>query len=425
MKIYFSGIGGVGIGPLAQIAHYAGYNVTGSDQNSSLITKELDGLNVSFDIGLQTGDFLDKSHQNQAIDWFVFTSALPVNHPELLKAKELGIKTAKRDELLSKIIKDKKLKLIAIAGTHGKTSTTALAVWLFKKLGIPASYSIGSTVNFAPSGFYDSNSQYFIYECDEFDRNFLHFHPYLSVITSLDYDHPDTYPTKSSYQEAFKEFVSQSTYKVAWDHQPANVYEGQNNVTLVNSINPDITLPGEHIRANATLLINGLQQIDVINKENYSHAIDAINSFPGTDRRFEMLANNLYSDYGHHPVEIEKTLQMAKEVANKEGSDVVLVYQPHQNIRQHNIKDAYKDQFLLADKIYWLPTFLSREDPSLPILSPQELSKNIINKQSIYFSDLDDKLWQDIKNHLKNNNLVIGMGAGNIDSWLRQKSAEL
>src|SRR5690606_5798559 len=111
----------------------------------------------------------------------------------------LGIKVAKRDELLARILHEKNLKLIAVAGTHGKTTTTGMMVWLLQQLGVPVSYSVGSTLSFGPSGKFDPKSEYFVYECDEFDRNFLHFHPYLSLITSVGYDHPDIYPTPENY----------------------------------------------------------------------------------------------------------------------------------------------------------------------------------------------------------------------------------
>ena len=355
----------------------------------------------------------------------MYTAALPQNHLEIVEARNLGLKTAKRDELLSKIISDKKLKLIAIAGTHGKTSTTALTTWIFKKLNIPISYSIGSTISFGDSGFYNKDSDFFVYECDEFDRNFLHFNPFLSVITSVDYDHPDTYPTKEDYANAFKEFIEKSENTVAWEDQMPSIYLGQRNVNLLqceSDINPDITLPGEHNRKNATLVVAGLTDVGIINKNNYANAISAVNSFPGADRRFERLLPNLYTDYGHHPIEIKATLEMAKEIAQKNNQDIVLVYQPHQNIRQHNIKKDYSDQFLNASKIYWLPTYLSREDPSLPILTPNELTENIINKENIIFAEPNDELWVKLQEDLNHGALVVGMGAGSIDKWMRQKS---
>ncbi len=413
MNIYFSGIGGVGIGPLAEIAHDAGYEVVGSDREESLITKELrqNGITINFN---QDGAFLQAQHTKKAIDWFVYTAALPTDHPELVLARKLGIKTAKRDELLAHIIDDKKLKLIAVAGTHGKTTTTGMLIWAFKQLGIPISYSIGTTINFGPSGKFDPNSEYFVYECDEFDRNFLHFKPYLSLITSVDYDHPDTYPTKTSYLDAFLQFASNSVQVIAWDDQHGELFEDLPHVNLLSSldINPKLKLAGLHNRRNATLAQTTIRHLGFIEKTDKIFV-----NFPGTDRRFEKLATNLYSDYGHHPVEIAATLQMAHELSKH----IVLVYQPHQNIRQHEIRDQYTDQFEVAESIYWLPTYLSREDPKLPILQPADLITNITNIKDVHIADFDDNLWSVIQQARSEDKLVLGMGAGKIDDWLRER----
>lgn len=414
MNIYFSGIGGVGIGPLAEIAHDAGYSVHGSDAHEGLITAELRRRGIDVMIG-QNGSFLQSIHEAQPLDWFVYTAALPADHPELVLARQLGIKTAKRDELLAHIIREKNLKLIAVAGTHGKTTTTGMLVWELQQLGIPVSYSVGTTLSFGPSGRFDPASEYFVYECDEFDRNFLHFSPYLSLITSVDYDHPDTYPTEHDYMSAFRQFVSQSSASILWktdgDKLSATDRDGW---ILGDDEVSDVKLAGAHNRRNATLVLKAVEYLGLVSDSMQA----VIENFPGTDRRFERLADNLYSDYGHHPVEIAATLQLARELSDR----VVLVYQPHQNVRQHEIKDQYTDQFELADEIYWLPTYLSREDPNLPVLRPEDLIHNITNKNNVHIAECNDELWGAIQKARSEGKLVLGMGAGAIDSWLRQQT---
>lgn len=416
MNIYFSGIGGVGIGPLAEIAHDAGYQVQGSDQHDSLMTRELATRGISIEL-TQDGSFLEECHLKQPLDWFIYTAALPETHPELVRARELGIRTAKRDELLAHIIADKKLKLIAVAGTHGKTTTTGMMVWTLQELGIPVSYSIGTTLSFGPSGKFDPASEYFVYECDEFDRNFLHFKPHEAIITSIDYDHPDTYPTEEEYKSAFRQFIQGSEHAVLW--QSGGDYIGSNypNAWFLQPDEVlDLNLAGEHNRRNATLVLKALEHLGIgDDRENRS----IIETFPGTNRRFEKLAENLYSDYGHHPVEIAATLQMARELADS----VVLVYQPHQNVRQHEIRDQYTDQFQLADTTYWLPTYLSREDPNLEILTAEQLAANLTNRDVVHISELNSELWQHIEKARRDGKLVLCMGAGSIDSWLRDHLA--
>lgn len=419
MKIYFSGIGGVGIGPLAEIAHDAGYQIVGSDRSASLMTNQLQKRGVQVYLS-QDGEALRREHERQPIDWFIYTAALPESHPELQAAKELGIKTSKRDELIAKIIEEKQLKLIAVSGTHGKTTTTGMLIWAMDQLNIPASYSVGATLNFGPSGKFDSSSEYFIYECDEFDRNHLHFNPWLSIITALNYDHPDTYPTEDDYRQAFIQFMEQSEYSIIWQKDlrylkhpdmPAS-YEAIDELKDLS----DIKLPGLHMRQNAFLVIQALNRLTP--STSYAELVAVINSFPSTSRRFEKLADNLYTDYGHHPDEIPATLQLAKELS----TDVVLVYQPHQNTRQHHIQKDYVDEvFANADEIYWLPTYLSREDPNLPVLTPDELTNNLSRKDTLHHANLDDELWQAITKHRQAGQLVVLMGAGSIDGWAREQ----
>lgn len=414
MNIYFSGLGGVGIGPLTEIARDAGENVMGSDLAESLVTEELQKQGVKLTIG-QDGSFLQTCHNETPLDWFVYTAALPDTHPELLLAKQLGIRVAKRDEFLAEFIKAHNLKLIAVSGTHGKTTTTGMLVWVMKQLEIPVSYSIGSTVSFGPSGAYDPNSEYFVYECDEYDKNFLNFFPAVSLLTSVDYDHPDTYPTEEEYLASFRQYVDQSELTITWQSVVDYIGTTSNTVqALPENDVLELHLPGLHNRQNATLVYKALQHLE---QSESDALIAALNTFPGTDRRFEKLADNLYSDYGHHPEEIAATLQLANEISKH----VVLVYQPHQNWRQHFVRDQYVDQFEVAEKIYWLPTYLTRENPDQAILTPLELTERITNKESIEYAQLNDTLWTDIQAHILAGDLVLCMGAGTIDRWVRDQ----
>jgi UDP-N-acetylmuramate--alanine ligase len=363
---------------------------------------------------------IERVHQETPIDWLVYTAALPNDHPELVFARDHGIKTSKRDEFLATILHDHDLQLIAAAGTHGKTTTTGMLIWAFRELGIPVSYSVGTSLSFATSGAYTKESRFFVYECDEYDRNMLHFEPFVSIISSLDYDHPDTYPTLADYQNAFVAFMEQSRTTFLWEKDlralgkpdiAAN-YEAYDDLMNLDRF----TLPGVHVRQNAFLVLRALSVLFPEVKE--TRLIEILNSFPGTNRRFEKLADNLYSDYGHHPTEIAATLQLAREL----NEHVVLVYQPHQNVRQHEIRDTYKNSMELAEEIYWLPTYLSREDPSLPVLTPEELSAELTNASSVHVADLNDGLWQAIEAARANGKLVLIMGAGSIDNWVREKN---
>lgn len=419
MHIYFAGLGGVAIGPLAEIALDAGHYISGSDMSANLMTDQLTSRGVNISIG-QDGSHIAAQHARQPIDWFVYTAALPADHPELVYARDHQIRCSKRDELLAEIIQQRGLKLIAVSGTHGKTTTTGLLVWAMQQLGIPVSYSVGTTLSFGPSGKFDAASEYFVYECDEFDRNMLHFEPFMTLITSLDHDHVDTYPTPDDYRQAFVTFLEQSRAALMWEKDlrylktdPRADLEAFDELMDLSHLK----LAGDHVRHNAFLVERAL--LKILPERTNHDVVSAINSFPGTARRFEKLGDFLYSDYGHHPVEIAATLQMAREIADK----VVLVYQPHQNVRQHDIKDQYTNCMELADRIYWLPTYLSREDPDLEILPPEILMHHLTNREDASVAALDSELWQAIESHREKGELVLCMGAGSIDGWVRGRVA--
>lgn len=427
MTVYFSGIGGVGIGPLAEIAQDAGYIVTGSDLAESPQIAQLRERGVAVDIG-QDGSQIAKAHRRTPIGWFVYTSALPDDHPELQFARAHNIRISKRDEFLATFIAEKQLQLIAVAGTHGKTTTTGMLIWVLRALGEPISYSIGTSVSWGPSGQYSPDSRYFTYECDEYDRNFLHFSPAISIITALDYDHPDTYPSEDAYRAAFVQFLQQSAMSLMWEKDLRYLHTDPQADLEAYDENMDlshITLAGKHVRQNAFLVQKTLEKLfvddgqiaDTHTATSQTSIVDTINAFPGTARRFEKLADNLYSDYGHHPSEIAATLQMASEISDH----IVLVYQPHQNIRQHEIRDRYTDEvFKDAAEVYWLPTYLSREDPSLETLTPEQLSA-AISGNKVHPSEMNDELWDVISRHRDAGHLVLVMGAGSIDSWIRKQ----
>jgi len=420
MHIYFSGLGGVGVGPLAQIARSAGHTVSGSDLVEGLMTEQLRTQGIEVNIG-QDGSQIAATHAQAPIDWYVYTGALDKGKPELDFAKSQGIRTSKRDELLAHIIKEKDLKLIAVSGTHGKTTTTGLFVWAMKQLDIPVSYSVGTTLSFGPSGAFDPASEYFVYECDEYDRNMLHFEPYVSVITALGHDHVDTYPTEDEYREAFITFIEQSDQTFLWEkelrylqHDLQADYEAYDELMNLSHLK----LAGDHVRHNAYLAERALGWLFAdMPTQSIS---DALNTFPGTQRRMEKLMDNLYSDYGHHPAEIAATLQLARELSDH----VVLVYQPHQNTRQHDVRSEYKDSMVLAETIYWLPTYLTREDDTLDILTPEQLISELSNAASAQSVELNDTLWENIQREREAGNLVLCMGAGTIDGWLRQRLAD-
>lgn len=431
MKVYISGISGTGLGPLALMAKDAGIGVCGSDLARGAIYDELIKNGIEIAIGEQDGEFFRKK-MKEGIDWFVYTSALPEGHAELKLARESGMKCTKRDDFTAYLVEKLGLKMVAVAGTHGKTTTTSMIVWASLKLGLPASYIVGTTLGFAPSGAYHPGDRYFIYEADEYDKNFLKYHPWLAVIPAVSYDHPDIYPTKEDYEEAFRRFRKQC--EIVIECRDGKILEREmtpDSFERRSLYKPDaFSVAGGARRIDAALAANAvfmMQRNENMNKDmivdyDAGSLTDILNEFPGVGRRFERIGDGLYSDYAHHPEEIAATMNVALEeckLRNKNG--VVVIYQPHQNVRQHQVRDGYHDAFMGADKIYWLPTYLTREDPNLVVISPEEFISKLDNAEIAEVAELNDELGSKIERHLNNNELVILMTAGPADGWLREK----
>jgi UDP-N-acetylmuramate--alanine ligase len=435
MKLFFSGIGGAGLGPLALLALDAGHEVQGSDLVRGLFIDELvkRGVQITIDPSPQ---HLAETFSKESFDALVVSAALLPTHPDIVFAAQNAIPILKRHDIINDIIKAKNLKLISISGTHGKTTTTAMMVWAMQSMGLPVSYSIGSNISFGPSARYEEGSEYFIYEADEFDRNFLQFESYAGIISSLDYDHPDTYPTQQDYYNAFADFIGKTDDSIVLWHNDYQKIEGNMPMTSyvkspkpfivdANRIDPStvsmmqsIKLIGQHNRENAFLILTLLVSLV---ENDIEEIIKGLSSFPGTQRRFETIKPQLISDYAHHPHEIKATIAMGREYMQINGltAKLVAIYQPHQNIRQHEalVQEGYKTCFAEADKVYWLPTYLSREN-DLEVLSPEYLS-SLVQGAEVGVADLDDKLATKVSTNLQAGDLVLFMGAGSIDGWVR------
>ena len=416
MKIYISGISGTGMGPLALMAKKAGLEVVGSDLHAGSIYQELVDAGIEIHIGEQDGKFLN-SKIADGVEWFVHTSALPEDAPEMQVAKKAGIRISKRDNLTEFLVRKLGLKMIAVAGTHGKTTTTSMIIWSAIKLGLPVSYVVGTTLGFAPSGAYTEGDKYFVYEADEYDRNFLKFYPWLGVITNVSYDHPDIYKTPDDYKDAFEQFSRQC----------------ENTIEVNNELKTDVfCLAGEARRQDAALALAAVLAMyrDMIARgeaslPDFAELIQILNDFPGVGRRFEKIAEGIYTDYAHHPEEIKATMDVAldeMDIRAKKG--VVVVYQPHQNTRQHEVQDLYYDAFIGAEKIFWLPTYLTRENEDLPILKPMDFINGLNNAEVAEPAELSDELLDRILEYRDDGYIVILMSAGPADEWLREKIAK-
>ena len=427
MNVFISGISGTGLGPLALMAHSAGLGVCGSDLSEGAVSRELVAAGIEFEVGRQDGKFLKRQFEAGKVDWFVYTSALPADHPELNLAKKLGVRVSKRDELIAYLVEKMGLKMVAVAGTHGKTTTTSMIVWTALNLGLPVSYLVGTTLPFAEAGKYDKRSEFLVYEADEYDKNFLHFSPWLSVITTVSYDHPDIYPTKLDYMQAFAKFEAQSENVIRGREMEGEAV-ASNEDTL--DFSAKFSLAGKARHYDAGLAMQAIfemveeadMQVDYSGRKiDEDLIVEILNDFPGVGRRFERISDGVYSDYGHHPEEIAATVEMAREEAERLGlSGVVAVYEPHQNTRQHEVFDGYKDAFLGVSKLFWLPTYLTRENPELKVLEPKDFIASLENKEVGEPAEMGEELASQLRKLREEGNLILLMTAGPADQWLRE-----
>lgn len=425
MHIYFSGIGGTGIGPLAMIAQQAGLSVSGSDKQDSdyfqhLLKNGLTNIHIGQDL-----EQITKIHETQPIDWLVYSSAVPIenpNAPELQFCRDNGIKTTKRDDFMNHILETSNLKLIGIAGTHGKTTTTAMTVWLAKQVGLSASHLLPAKTSFSEMGEYRQGSEYFILECDEFDRTFLSYKPFLSLISGVDYDHPDIYSTRDDYQSAFRDYINQSEHTVLWEIDSNALGLPPTETTTIlpdNEISLNkLRLFGLVNRRDAWLVIQAIHRLTNLPVDEL---IEHMNKFPGISRRFEKIDEHLYSDYAHTPEKIRGAIQMAREIA---GDKVIVVYEGLHNTRQHFIKEDLAHLFDDVKKLYVVPTYLAREDESLELLSPSDIVRLTSQPDKGVATDKNENLKQIIITHQQAGDLIVCLtagGGGSLDEWLRRE----
>lgn len=428
MHIFFSGIGGTGIGPLALVAKQAGYDVSGSDKQDSLYVDYLrkhgiDNIHIS-----QSYEGIAAVHAKNPIDWYVYSSAVAIEQPdapEFQFCRENNIRMSKRDELLNEILTQKNLKLIAIAGTHGKTTTTAMTIWTLKQLGLPIGYILPAKSNFAEMGAYEDGAEYFVYECDEFDRNFLHFSPELSLVTGIAWDHPDIYPTQAAYDDAFAMFCAQSDKAVVWESDVLRAFNGaKNNMLMLLDDDLEIAsirLAGLVNRRNAWQVAQGLAEAGIGHK-SVEELVSIVEQFPGVSRRFEQIKPGLYSDYAHTPEKIRGALQLGHEVA---GENLVVIYEGLHNTRQHFIREELVNLFDSVKRLYVVPSYLAREDRSLELLTPIKLCEGLseASRSKSVPAELDPELKEHISEHLASGDTVLCLTAGggnSLDEWLRE-----
>jgi UDP-N-acetylmuramate--alanine ligase len=418
-RAFFMGIGGIGMSALARWLHQSGVLVAGYDRTPSEITDALqaEGLEVVFTEEVSAlPPWIEQNPQETLV---VRTPAVPTDHPILLWLEQKGCTIVKRSELLGKV--SEHYKLLAVAGTHGKTTTSAMVTWLLHEAGLPVGAFLGGI-----AGNFDSNlippphqGALLVAEADEFDRSFLQLHPWLAIVTTTDPDHLDVYHTKESFVEGFKSFVRQIqpggflilrkgtelpvedsvkvyTYAVGADSEATarNIgvtEEGRMRFDYVGVLGTfselELALPGLHNLENAIAAITAALLCGATEESIRK----GLKSFRGVQRRFDIKFQSsklvFLDDYAHHPTEIEALIESIHFVFP--GRKLTLLFQPHLYSRTRDFSNGFAHALSKADVVWLLDIYPARELP-IPGIDAQYLldkivctSKRIIKKDEV------------------------------------------
>lgn len=412
-KAHFVGIGGIGMSGLARLFLHEKKQVSGSDRTPSAITNALVLEGVTF-FDSQTADNIEKD-----VDLMVFTEAMPKDHEELVRARELGIPTMNYFEALGMVANE--YYLIAVSGTHGKTTTTAMLIDIFEEAGLDPTAIVGSLRSKTKSNYRAGKSKYFIVEACEYRRDFLSLTPDILVITNIEHEHVDYYKDLRSVQEAFREFAHQ----IREGGVLIVNFAGANIAPILEGVTVKLVDYGKYFNPMLKLKIPGMH--NALNAAAASAVADtlgvrplmsqkALEGFSGTWRRFEYKGElhgaKVYDDYGHHPTEIKATLQGARELYP--DKKITLVFQSHTYSRTQELFDDFVDVLASADRTIVLPIYAAREE-NISGVTHVQLGEAITQRNpNVLALNTFDEAVEEIKKSVGENDVVIVMGAGDI-----------
>jgi len=445
---HFIGIAGVGMGGLAKILRVSGHQVSGSDLQENAITEDLRTLGATIYSQQRAENIRD------GIDVVVISSAIPEQNPELQEARRKQIPILHRGELLAQLVNQ--YKGIAIAGSHGKTTTTAMVYEILHQTGLEPYFMVGGEICSSHLRAAAGKPPYFVTEADESDGSFLALKPFIALVTNVEDDHLDHYQTMENLVEAFNEFIenvqtggfaclcSQNeilaqlasevwTRTVTYGQNPTDDYQMVeyqpygfgSRFAVWSALERDylgeviLKVPGYHNAMNALGAFAVTAEmgcpIELITK--------ALGNFSGTKRRFEVVGayqdTVVVDDYAHHPTEIKATLQAARDVY--EGR-IVAVFQPHRYSRTQHLAKEFGDAFDNADVVIITDIYAAGEQP-IPGVDSSLIVQAVQTRKPdvIFISDKKDILkWLD--SNLQAGDMLLTLGAGDIwkigRSWL-------
>ena len=436
-NIYFIGIGGIGMSAIARYYNFKGLKVTGYDKTPSELTLalEAEGIEVHYE---DNTDFIPKDVEHTLV---VYTPAIPKDMGELVYVQENGYRVIKRSRMLGEIAQGQ--RCLAVAGTHGKTTTSTLLAHIFQDSGEGCSAFLGGISKNHNTNLLVSPNSTIVAEADEFDRSFLQLFPEIAVITSMDEDHLDIYSDISNMHEAFKAFAAQVSGTVITRlGLPISSDDTKAKILRYSYNNPEADFYADSIRTDEcgyfTFNLNWpggvIKDCKVgipgwINVENAVAASaialtyglapekvrDALASFRGVKRRFDIHLNttecSYIDDYAHHPKEISAAVSSIRDIFP--GRKLTAIFQPHLYTRTRDFADEFAEALSKVDKLILLDIYPAREEP-IPGVTSEIIFKNVTAPEKVMMKK------EELMDYLQNEpvDTLITFGAGNIDRYI-------
>ncbi|OPX47089.1 UDP-N-acetylmuramate--L-alanine ligase [Clostridium thermobutyricum] len=437
-KVHFIGIGGISMSGLAAVLLNNGFKVSGSDSKESKITNSLKEKGAEIYIG-------HKRENLQNVDLVVYTAAIPSDNPEILEAKENNIHLMDRAEFLGLIMKGHKYN-VAVAGTHGKTTSTSMITNITLKGNLDPTILVGGELDIIGGNYRIGNSDYFVTEACEYKESFLKFYPYVGIILNIDADHLDYYRDLNHIIETFKKFstlIPEDGYLIGYngDKNVRGILEEAKCNTLsygledadvtakniefnnkgcatftVNKKGEDLftvslNMPGTHNILNALSTIC----VGLIFNIPFEKIAEGLNECKGAHKRFEYKGEingiTIIDDYAHHPVEIQATLNTAKKIPH---GKTYCVFQPHTYTRTKTLFDEFTTAFKDSDELILMDIYAAREKDT-GLVSSDELG-DAIRKTGLKCTNVHshDEAVSYLKKVAKKDDMILTVGAGDV-----------
>ena len=431
-RLHFIGIGGAGMSGLALVARALGASVTGSDRSESSYAERLRGAGIEPAIG-------HAAEQVPPDAEVVVSTAIATDNPELERARELGLRVLHRGDLLAEVAALK--RSIAVAGAHGKTTTSAMAAHVLAETGRDPAYLIGGEVRSTGTNAAWGGGEWIVVEADESDRSFLKLSPDVAVVTNIELDHHATYRSEDELREAFAQFGGGARERIGWvgagvDGATYGIGEGDlraEDVELVplgsrftvEGVQVELAVPGEHNVLNALGALAACRAAGVEPAE----AAPALAGFSGTGRRFEPHGATaagalVYDDYAHHPTEVAATLAAARTLGARR---LIACFQPHLYSRTHALAREFGQALAGADAVVVVDVYAAREDPDdhpgvSGWLVAAAAASNARGRPVWWLPELE-RASALLRSELREGDLLVTLGAGDVDRVAREVAA--